>query len=237
MAANDQGAFHQDVLHRGLPNTGMESHHFCRALETAMFEMDLWKRTFRRGAGAWLDFWSEPQGLYLGLHARRRQDFAFKVEKHPKEAPNAPRHCYPAGTARWLRATALHVPRLAPGERWDSDPVVIRPHRGDWHAGADRYSHFRHEGLRLAPTPSWMAGFAGWTEILGKTYLGERFHDYRQCADEVVRDAKVTGLNFVFYYGHTRLGAEGADFDNGPAPDLGGARGFRSSARITALAA
>jgi hypothetical protein len=157
-----------------------------------------------------------------------QRDFALKLEKFPKEVPNRPAHFYPKETPRWLRVSALHVPRLAPGASWRSDPIVVMPHKGDWHPGADRYAAYRRKHLTLAPTPAWMDGFAGWTEILGKTYVGEVFHDYARCADTVIKDSRVTGLDLVFYYGHTKLGADGADLDHSPAPDLGGEDGFRA---------
>jgi len=42
-----------------------------------------------------------------------------------------------------------------------------------------------------------------------------------------VKENQVTGTNFVFYYGHAKTGAEGADFDNGPCDALGGEAAFR----------
>lgn len=219
VAAGDRGDSYPDVLVRGLPETGRESHHFVREHETAMFECD--------SAGVWLDLWCERQGLFIGRCSPQR-DFAFKIEKFPKEVPNRPAHFYPKETPRWLRVSALHVPRLAPGASWRSDPIVIMPHEGDWHAGADRYAAYRRKHLTLAAPPAWMDSFVGWTEILGNTYLGEVFHDYDRCATAVVADKRVTGLDLVFLYGHTKLGAEGADVDCSPAPDLGGEDGFRA---------
>jgi hypothetical protein len=221
VAGNDKGTFHNDVLNRGLPALGREADHFARDPETFMHESD-------GSHGAWLDFWAEKQGVYFGYYSADQQPIVFKVEKHPKERPNAPAHWYPAGTPRWLRCWAIHLPRLRSGAKWSSDPVVIMPHAGAWHAGADRYSIFRHKNLKgAAAPPAWMEDFVGWSEILGKIYTGEVFHDFRRCADEVIRDKKTTGLNFVFYYGHTALGAEGADFDQGPDPAMGGEKGFR----------
>jgi hypothetical protein len=218
-AGGDCGNLYSDVLSRGLPETGREANHFTREHETAMFE--------RTGAGgAWIDLWCPREGVFFG-YAAGQGDFALKLEKFPKEVPNAPVHRYPPQTPRWLRVWALHVPRVQPGGTWRSAPVEIMPHRGDWHAGADRYAALRRASLRVAQPVSWMAGFVGWTEILGQTYLGEVFHDYAGCAEAVVRDRRVTGLDCVFYYGHSRLGAEGADFDHAPAPALGGADGFR----------
>jgi hypothetical protein len=179
------------------------------------------------GSSVWLDLYSEREGVYFGRHSIEPRDFAFKLERYPKSNCNAPAHHYPKGTPRWLRAWAVHVPRLAPGKRWTSERVLVMPHVGDWHAGADVYSAFRHRGLKLAAPPAWTRDFVGWTEILGKTYLGEVFHDFRKCADDVVKDAKATGLDLLFYYGHTAIGAEGADFDQSPASDLGGEASFR----------
>ena len=71
-----------------------------------------------------------------------------------------------------------------------------------------------------------MRDFVGWTEIVGKLYTGEVFHDFQRCADRVLADKEVTGIDFLFYYGHTELGAEGADFNHAPAADLGGEQGF-----------
>jgi hypothetical protein len=228
-AGQEHGILREDVLHRGLPEAGRGSNHFARENETAMWDAHgtIAPRQWWVGTGMWLDFWSEREGLYAGLHADEPPDFAWKIEKYPKETPNEPAHAYPPETPRWLRAHALHMPQVAPGGTWQSPPVILMPHAGDWHAGADVYGEWRRRGLTLCRPPAWMDEFVGWTEILGKTYLGEVYHDYAQCADAVIRDAKVTGLDFVFYYGHTAIGAEGADYDYGPAPDLGGEEGFR----------
>ena len=221
VAAGNRGNFYPDVLEQGLPDTGRESNHFVREHETCMFETVECDGT----AGLWLDLWCDKQGLFFGYFSKKG-DFAFKLEKFPKEVPSAPVHYYPKGTRRWLRVFALHVPRVKRGESWRSETVRIMPHEGDWHVGADRFSAYRHEVLKPAEPPSWMEDFVGWTELLGKTYLGEVFHDYARCANAVVRDKRVTGLDLVFYYGDSRIGAEGADFDHSPAPDLGGREGF-----------
>jgi len=225
------GRFYGDVLNDGLPDTGRESNHYVREHETCMFANSTCSgEAVTRGANSpdlWLDLWSSRQGLYAGFHAGSPQVFAFKLEKFPKGVPNARAHAYPGGTDRWLRLYGLHMPQVPPGQRWVSEPVVLAPHAGDWHAGADRIAARYAKDLSFCQPPSWMDDFVGWTEIIGHLYTGEVFHDYAGCAEKVIRDAAVTGLNFVFYYGHTALGAEGADFDNGPCRKLGGERGFR----------
>lgn len=215
VSGTDEGCFHGDALNHGLPSSGRESNHYVRENETTFLPE------------AWMDLYGDTQGLYFGYHSKGETEFVFKVEKFPKETPNAPVHCYPENTPRWLRVSCLHAPQVAGGAKWTSEKIRIMPHKGDWHLGADAYSAYRHKNLKLADTPPWMKSFVGWSEILGKTYLGEIFHDYRKCADEVIKDKKVTGTNLVFYYGHTAIGAEGADFDHLPAPDLGGKKEFK----------
>ncbi len=233
--ANDNGYFYPDVLHQGLPNTGNESHHFVRELETAILSANTGYRTGGT-SGRWFDLYSDREGLYVAcheqIHRKAGGNLFFKLEKYPKETPHGSGHNYPPETPRWLRTCAIHIPRLAPGKKWCSLPIVVMPHTGDWHAAADRYSAWRHQILPPPATPpSWMKQFVGWTGILGKTYLGEVFHDYRQCADSVIHDQKTTGLDVVFYYGHSKIGAEGADFDQSPSRDLGGEREFRRMIR------
>lgn len=233
--AGDTGVFAHDCLRKGLPETGIESNHFAREHETAMVTAATGHWVDGKD-GRWIDLWREQQGLYFGCHEKIHEtvhgNFFFKLEKHPKETPNAPVHCYPRTTPRWLRVSALHIACIPKGKRWTSSVVTVMPHKGDWHAGADRYSEWRHTTLpQSAQTPRWMRNFVGWTEILGKTYLGEVFHDYRRCADMAIKDKQITGINLLFYYGHTKIGAEGADFDQSPAPDLGGEKGFRAMLR------
>lgn len=230
-AGNEHGAFYPDVLANGLPETGLESNHYVRALETAMFPCvppALYPHPIRHH-GIWADLWSAREGLYLGFTGDPAALFAVRLEKSPKEHIVTHRRVahYPAGTARWLRLAGLHMPKISPGGQWRSGPVTLLPHRGDWHAGADRYAADRRAGVAACEPPAWFRDFVGWTEILGWTYLGEIYHDYRRCAEEVIRDARVTGLDFVFFYGHATHGAEAADYDNGPAPELGGEGAFR----------
>lgn len=230
VVASDRGAFFGDVLNNGLPRTGAEAHHFVRDYETAFFEP---RSPFTHGQdhGFWLELYAARAGLYLGVHQDSRERFAWKIEKFPRETPHALRHYYPPGTPRWLRAAALHLPNRSAGRSWTSPEVQLMPHRGDWHAGADHFSAYRRRNLAaLAAPPKWMEDFVGWTEILGWPCTHQIYHTFRRCADAIIKDEKVTGLNLVFLYGHTALGSEGADFDNGPARELGGAAGFRALA-------
>jgi len=222
----------EDIIENGLPNTGEESDHYGRAVQTCMFP------TMRLvGAeghhttdrGVWQDLYGEEEGIYFGYHCPEMTRFAAKFEHFPKEHTNWPsQHDTPPDHPRYISYWGLHMPRLQPGEQWSSPPVVVMPHRGRWHAGAERFSaYYRSVGYGICKSPSWMENFTGWTILLGNTYIGEIYHDYKSCADEMIKDAEVTGLKTVFYYGHTKLGAEGADFDWGPADELGGDEGFR----------
>jgi len=219
-----QGVLHGDVLNGGLPETGRESDQFVREHETALFEDE--------GKGRLgLDLYGIDGGLFAGYLTPAPQDFAFKLERYPKFQTNGSAHYYPAGTPRWLRLWGVHLPQLAPGETWESQPVTLFAHHGEWHDGATFAAACAYPELVVAPTPKWLDNFTGWTEIIGKLYTGEVFHDFAHCADRALADKVVTGQDFLFYYGHTSLGAEGADFDQAPAADLGGEKGFTEMLR------
>ena len=218
------GVLHGDVLNKGLPEVGVEADQFVREHETALFEDE--------GKGRLgLDLYGLNGGLYAGYLTQQPQDFALKLERYPKCQTGGQAHLYPSGTRKWLRLWGVHLPRLAPGGTWESQPVTLFLHHGEWHAAATFVAERAYPDLQVAETPRWMDDFAGWTEILGKLYTGEVFHDFAHAADRALADRAVTGLDFLFYYGHTALGAEGADFDQSPAEDLGGERGFAEMLR------
>jgi len=231
-----QGMLHGDVLNRGLPNTGREYDQYVREHETAMWE----DAGFGRLG---LDLYGVNGGLFVGYLTPEPQDFVFKLERFPKFQTNERAHYYPASTRKWLRLWGVHLPRLAPRQAWESQPVTLYLHHGEWHEAAAFIAQRAYPDLdavkpprgtarlEAAPTPKWMDDFVGWTEITGKLYTGEVFHDFARCADRVLADNAVTGLDLLFYYGHTNLGAEGADFDQSPAEDLGGERGFAEMIR------
>jgi hypothetical protein len=229
IVATDRGRFFNDVLNGLLPNTGPESFDFGREHESAMFEPDAW-------GNLWLELYGEHEGLYLFCHRVSTPDVGMIMERFPTLAPQDPSvypwrgdaHVYPPGTPRWLRWIAVHAPRIASGRKWTSDHVTIMPHKGDWHAGADQYSAYRHKGVQPAQPPAWMQDFVGWGVVVGYTYLNQTFNNFEQCAQAAIADQAATGMNLVFYYGHTQLGCEGADFDWSPAEHMGGEPAFRA---------
>lgn len=230
------GVLHGDILANGLPITGNESDQYVRYHETAM-----WEDAHLGRLG--LDLYGNGQGLYAGYLTPNPQDFVFKLERYPKFQVNGQAHAYPKGTRKWLRLWGVHLPQLAAGQSWASEPVTLLVHQGEWHPAAEFVARHAYPvlakvasprgtvKLEVAETPSWLHDFVGWTEITGKLYTGEVFHDFQRCADRVLADKAVTGLDFLFYYGHTNLGAEGADFDQSPAEDLGGEREFAEMLR------
>jgi hypothetical protein len=211
------GTFYGDVLNNGLPDTGRESDQYVREHETAM-----WEDAGRGALG--LIFTDGLESLYAGYHSK--SDFGFKLERFPKGVPNAPCHDYPQRTIRWLRLWGIHIAGLQPGKTWESGAVVLTLAKGTWHTAISQPAQQYMSKIEIAPYPKWLDNFVGWTEITGKLYTGEVFHDFDTCAKRVIADKKVTGLDLLFYYGHTNLGAEGADFDQSPARDMGGEKGF-----------
>lgn len=213
------GRFLGDFLNCNLPDTGRESNHFVREHDTAM-----WQDSFTGNTG--LDFYGANEGLYISYNTTSPQDFVHKVERYPKAGAFGTLSCYPKGTQKWLRFWGVHIPQIAPGATWESEPVTIHLHKGGWHSAAEWYARNVIPAYKYAEPPAWMEDFTGWTEIIGNLYTGEIFHDFKTCAEQVIADKKVTGLNLLFYYGHTNLGAEGADYDQSPAEELGGEKGF-----------
>jgi|GEM_PF-2436626 len=214
------GRFAGDLLNNPLPDTGRESDQFVREHETAMWEDE------NRGRSGF-DFYGADEGMYVGYNTDKPQDFVLKAERYPKSVPRGTLHLYPPGTPKWLRLWGVHVARVGPGRSWKSEPVTLRLHKGDWHDAATWYTANCMPRYNYVRPPAWMDDFVGWAEIIGNLYTGEAFHDFKTCTDKAIADKKVTGLDLLFYYGHTNLGAEGADYDQAPSVAMGGEKGFR----------
>jgi hypothetical protein len=69
--------------------------------------------------------------------------------------------------------------------------------------------------------------YVGWQHIIGKTYLGEVYHTFKQLTDIMIESQKRCGVDVLMVYGHTEIGCEGANYSLSPGSDLGGIEGFR----------
>ncbi len=185
-----------------------------------------------------IDLYGDGDGLYLSSDDRSYQMSVLQLEKVPTEAGTGgdcnydERHTFPTATPRWLTISTGKLTTIDPGQSWSSPTAVLWPHAGDWHAAAD---HYRAQVDRWMvwpePTP-WLRDYAGWQNLLGKTYLEEHYHTFAQATDVMIESQQRTGIDVLMFYGHTEYGAESANVDISPGVSLGGRDGFRRMCSI-----
>ena len=146
-----------------------------------------------RGSMQWYDWYNAQEGLYCGSHDTSRQALCLHIERDVK--------------LNLLRMGFIRYPMLEKGESWKGQPMVFRPHQGDWHAGARFYRAWMDaEGGFVAPNqPKWCKDFKGWLRVIMKQHHCEINWDFSQIPalyDELAEN----GFNTLFLLGWEKGG-------------------------------
>jgi hypothetical protein len=164
---------------------------------------------------AWMDFFNQAEGLYLGVHdvhcpttsllARGRADLGD----------------FQLGFGRY--------PFVLPGERWESAIYTLKLHTGDWHAGARCYREFAAARGRNVVAPEWIRAMPG---IQGTFHIHQNKHivnSYESLVD-IFRTNLQRGLNlplFVFAWFKTGHDSDYPEYEAAPA--LGGREALKKA--------
>jgi hypothetical protein len=163
----------------------------------------------------WMDFYNEGEGLYLGSHNPEYPTTALLARGRAASGD------FQLGFARY--------PFVAPGETWKSAAYVIRPHRGDWHAGARRYREFAATRGPDQPSPEWareMPGVQGMFHIHQDKHI---VHPYERLVD-VFRANRARGINLPLFVFSWFAAGHDSDYPEYEAePRLGGRDSLRKA--------
>ncbi len=105
-------------------------------------------------ASAWVDLGNSGQGLAL---EGRHNDFSimdFFVHKVVEKTYEPVR--------RTLDLATVHPRRVMPGETWESPPVRVLVHEGDWHVVADEHRAWLETWVGKPDRPAKFAESIGW---------------------------------------------------------------------------
>jgi hypothetical protein len=155
----------------------------------------------------WFDVGDAEGGLTVYWRSPRYTTQGLLVELQDRSADRT--------NLRWAQ-----YPTLKPGDEWDSDDVVLVPHRGDWHVGAEAYRQFvkeryvydapRHIREALAIRSVWPA-----LRNTRPTFRFEQLPDYvEEVADPALGVGEVVLWHWWLKNGYPiivdeRLGSEG----------------------------
>jgi hypothetical protein len=117
--------------------------------------------------------------------------------------------------------------RIRPGQSWQSAPVVVGVHDGDWHRAADDYRAWARTWMRRPSPPEWVREADGWYGLVASA-SGPKV-PFRQFPEYLAR-ARELGTNYIQVWGQMS-GGNNCDALPYPNPVLGTADEFRAAIR------
>jgi len=96
------------------------------------------------GSMGWLDLYDEPlrEALYVGSHDPSFLDMRMNLT--------------PQGAGGSFGLDFEKYAYVPPGSEWQSEPMVVALHRGDWHQGSKIYTNWAQTVLKPATPPTWL---------------------------------------------------------------------------------
>lgn len=121
-----------------------------------------------RMTSAWCDYGNEAYGLTIEGRHTCFSIMDFFIHKSICKSDT--------GIQRSLNLAASHPVQIKPGETWQSPPVRISAHQGDWHAAADAHREWVETWVKKPERPAKFAEAIGWHYFFMKHQDGfERF--------------------------------------------------------------
>lgn len=109
----------------------------------------------------WIDIGGTGAGVSLISYQRRARNLGAFIENLAGYGPGAD-----------LSIGFNHYQQLSEGMHWESPPIGISVHDGDWHAAADRYSAWVDTWFEPPPTPEWARRTIGFQNVLFRGFDG-----------------------------------------------------------------
>jgi len=163
----------------------------------------------------WMEFFNEKEGLYVGSHDAQSPTTVLLARGRPERGD------FQLGIGRY--------PFVEPGETWTSAAFVIRPHAGDWHAGARRYREFAATRGPGTASPEWarlLPGVQGMFHIQQNKHI---VHPYQHLVD-VFRANLRRGINLpLFVFSWFKNGHDSDYPEYEASPQLGGRDALRQA--------
>jgi hypothetical protein len=162
----------------------------------------------------WLDISGRTGGVSLISYQRSARNVGAFLENLAG---------YDPGLA--LSVGLNHFLDLVDGATWESPPIGIAVHDGDWHATADRYSMWVDSWFRPPPTPEWARRSIGFQNVLFRGFDGTPIRPLASIP-EVAAAGVDAGVAHLSVWDYVLLGEYGKLDD---VPDHGFAAGDRAT--------
>ena len=157
---------------------------------------------------------NDETGLYIGMHNTQQEIVSFIHELRPGYTDS--KHCripttdtlsgHPAG---YVISAAL-LPFIQPGTQKDLSTIVLRPFKGDWHAGILPYKKWRETWYSRQEQPDWVKEIGCWMTLHINSPEGCCRYRYNDIV-EVAKEARQSGVQLLQLIGWAKDGQDGAE--------------------------
>jgi hypothetical protein len=175
---------------------------------------------------------SDTRGLYIGYHDRaQRQVLQICFFLAPAYADSF--NSSAIGPAAKAADAAVgidpnHLCFVQPGATQRSEPLVLEPFHGDWHAGADIYKSWRGAWFKPPAMPGWVREVHSWQQIQINSSEDRLSFPYKDLV-KVAEACKRWGVKAIQLTGW-QIGGQDRDFPlHDTDPRLGSAQEFKDA--------
>lgn len=174
-----------------------------------------------RLASAWMDYGNADCGLSIEGRQNDSSIMDFFVHKGVYKTRE--------GTRRSLNFATVHPVRIRPGETWQSPPVRITVHGGDWHTAADIHRTWAESWMTKPTRPEPFAASIGWHYFFMKHQDGYARFTYADLP-RMAEAALSAGCRYLMLFGWQAKGHDN-DYLYGYVAneEWGGAEALRSN--------
>jgi hypothetical protein len=151
----------------------------------------------------WADISGPAGGLSLIDYTRVPRNVGFMLENL-------------AGYGPGLRLSFgwTHFTQLRPGQSWQSPPIGLSVHTGDWRDTADAYTRWVETWYQPARTPDWARRAIGFQNVIFRAFDGTPFRDLGEIP-VIARGGRAHGVEHLCVWDYYPLGSYGKldDYD------------------------
>lgn len=165
------------------------------------------------------------QGIYVGAHDPAiRYLVQFTLEQHPGivdwVSGQVPREDAISGLPVHLDFRTCHFIFAQPHSKTELVPIVMRPYKGDWHAGLDVYRKWRSTWFEKPMVPAWAKGVHSWLQLQIDGAEQDYSISYKELA-KYGQECADNGIGAIQLVGWNRGGQDGGDPSLDTDPGLG----------------
>ena len=155
----------------------------------------------------WFTFNNGQEGLYFGSHDKTLMTTVLTVADG---AMNRRSSVWEVGRAladdeKVMSASIVKFPFVAGGETWNSEPVVTRIYRGDWHEAARTYRAWAETWMQKTNAPQWVRRTPGWSTTTLKGQSGRIRSTYAEIPG-MLKASQTIGINLLRVFGWMKQG-------------------------------